>query len=130
MELTYRRPMIRPEKELLVTQSHVSSRPHCRAVARSIVAIGQTHVEDCLRSASPGFAEAWNGKISCVASGDPRTQERNAMIETAQQLYEQHTQKGSPSLTLMARIHKEMSHMDFHVTKEAAGFATEAQWPS
>ena len=48
------------------------------------------------------------------------------MIETAQQLYEQHTQKGSPSLTLMARIYKEMSSMDFHVTKEAAGFATEA----
>jgi hypothetical protein len=48
------------------------------------------------------------------------------MIETAQQLYEQYTQMGEPSLAMMARIQKEMSSMDFHVSKEAARFATEA----
>jgi hypothetical protein len=41
-------------------------------------------------------------------------------------LYEQYTQRGTPSLIMMARINKEMSGMDFHVSKEAAEFATEA----
>jgi hypothetical protein len=48
------------------------------------------------------------------------------MVETAQQLYEQYTQRGAPSMTMMARISKEMGGMDFHVSKEAAEFATEA----
>jgi hypothetical protein len=49
------------------------------------------------------------------------------MIETAQQLYEQHTQWGSSALVLFSRIAKEMSGMEFHVTREAAHFATEAR---
>ena len=49
------------------------------------------------------------------------------MDETAQQLHEQYTQSGTPSLALMDRIISErMMPMDFKVTKEAAGFATEA----
>jgi hypothetical protein len=50
----------------------------------------------------------------------------NAMVETARQLYEKHTQSGAPSMTMMARIEAEMSDMNFHVTKGAAVFATEA----
>jgi hypothetical protein len=85
------------------------------------------HIEECLWGASPACAEAFNGKVSCAASGDPRDQEQNAMMETAQQLYEQYTQSGAPSLTLMDRIRERMMPMNFKVTKEAAGFATEAR---
>ena len=49
------------------------------------------------------------------------------MMETAQRLYEQYTQSGAPSLTLMDRIRERMMPMNFKVTKEAAGFATEAR---
>jgi hypothetical protein len=84
------------------------------------------HIEDCIRAVAPGFAEAFKGKISCAADGDQRIQEFNAMVETAQQLYEKYTQSGVPSMTMMARISKEMSGMNFHVSKEAAVFATEA----
>jgi hypothetical protein len=66
------------------------------------------------------------GKISCAADGDQRAQEFNAMAETAQQLYEKYTQSGVPIMAMMARINKEMSGMNFHVSKEAAVFATEA----
>jgi hypothetical protein len=41
------------------------------------------HVEECLWDASPVCAEAFNGKMSCAASGDPRDQEQNVMMETA-----------------------------------------------
>jgi hypothetical protein len=74
---------------------------------------------------APRFAEAFNGKISCAADGNQRAQEFNAMVETAQQLYEQYTQRGVSSMTMMARISKEMSGMNFHVSKEAAEFVTE-----
>jgi hypothetical protein len=51
------------------------------------------HIEECLRAVAPRFAEAFNGKISCAADGDQtqRAQEFNAMVETAQHLYEQYT---------------------------------------
>jgi hypothetical protein len=85
------------------------------------------HIEECLWGASPACAEAFNGKMSCAASGDPRDQEHNAMMETAQHLHEQYTQIGAPSLALMDRIRERMMPMNFKVTnKEAAGFATEA----
>jgi hypothetical protein len=87
------------------------------------------HIEKCLWGASPACSEVFNGKMSCGASGDPRDQEqKHAMMdETAQQLHEQYTQSGTPSLALMDRIISErMMPMDFKVTKEAAGFATEA----
>jgi hypothetical protein len=48
------------------------------------------------------------------------------MTETAQQLYEKHTQRGSPSMMVFSKIQKEMIGMDFRVTREAAQFATEA----
>ena len=49
------------------------------------------------------------------------------MDETAQQLYEQYTQSGTPSLALMDRIISErMMPMDFKVAKVSAEFATEA----
>ena len=41
------------------------------------------HIEECLWDASPVCAEAFNGKMSCAASGDPRDQEQNVMMETA-----------------------------------------------
>jgi hypothetical protein len=85
-----------------------------------------TRIEECLRAVAPRFAEAFNGKMSCVADSNQRAQESNAMVEMVQQLYEQYTQRGAPSLTMMARISKEMSGMHFHVSKEAAEFATEA----
>jgi hypothetical protein len=40
--MTYRRPMTRPQEELMVTQSPASSRPHYQAVANT-VAIRQIH---------------------------------------------------------------------------------------
>jgi hypothetical protein len=84
------------------------------------------HIEACIRAVAPRFAEAFKGKISCAADGDQRAQEFNAMVETAQQLYEKYTQSGVPSMAMMARMNKEMSGMNFHVSKEAAVFATEA----
>jgi hypothetical protein len=86
-----------------------------------------THIDECLRSSHLSTFDAWNGKMGCQASGDPRIQEFDAMVETARQLYEQHTQKGSPPMNLFSKIHKEMSGMNFHVTTEAAQFATEAR---
>jgi hypothetical protein len=62
------------------------------------------HIEECLWDAPPACAGAFSEKMSCAASGDPRDQEQNAMMETAQQLYEQYTQSGAPSLALMDRI--------------------------
>jgi hypothetical protein len=85
------------------------------------------HIQECLASAHPPSADAWKGKTDCLASEDPEAQEFNAMIETAQQLYEQYTQRGSPALTMFSRIAKEMSDMDFQVSREAARFATEAR---
>ena len=111
----------------MVSQKHNGARADAPS-AIEVVAL----IEECLltqRISSMRRGMEWKDKLRSKRRPEDRTQERNAMIETAQQLYEQHTQRGSPSLTLMARIHKEMSHMDFHVTKEAAGFATEAQWP-
>jgi hypothetical protein len=54
-----------------------------------------THTEECLCSASPSFADAFNRKVNCLTSGNPGIQELNAMIETAQQLYGQHTPRGA-----------------------------------
>jgi hypothetical protein len=88
-----------------------------------------THIENCIRAVDPRFAEAFRGKMNCAADGDQRAQEFNAMVETtAQQLYEKYTQSGVPSMAMMARIDKEMSGMNFHVSKEAAVFATEPQY--
>jgi hypothetical protein len=84
------------------------------------------HIENCIYDVAPRFAKAFKGVIKCAADGNQRTQEFNAMVETAQQLYERCTQSGAPSMTTMARIDKEMSDMNFHVSKEAAVFATEA----
>ena len=80
--------MTRPQEDLLVTQSQVSSRSHyvpgsgrkCsgnQADDAPKVLGGMTHIEECLLGVALGFAEAFNGKISCIAGGDPRTQERN-----------------------------------------------------
>jgi hypothetical protein len=56
--------------------------------------------------------------------GDFLSQKRKP--HCGEQLYEKYTQSGVLSMTMMARISKEMSGMNFHVTKEAAVFATEA----
>ena len=94
-----------------------------------------THIENCIRAVDPRFAEAFNGRISCAADGDQRVQEFNAMVETAQQLYEKYTQRGAPSMTVMPLISKEMSGMDLNVTRKPRNspprhtFTRCAQWP-
>jgi hypothetical protein len=84
------------------------------------------HIEECLAGASPAHAAAFNGQMNCAASGDREEQEHKAMVKTAQQLYEQFSQSGAPSLTMMEGIRTKMTPMKFQVTQEAAEFATEA----
>ena len=51
-----------------------------------------TGIEKCIYDVDPGLAKAFKGVIESAASGNQRAQEFNAMAETAQQLYERHTQ--------------------------------------
>jgi hypothetical protein len=118
-------PVIRKPTAILPAEG--GEKFHCNLAGSTRLIEVVTHIEECLRSANPAFADAWNGKTDCLTSGNPGIQELNAMIEAAQQLYEQHTQRGSPPMALFSnKTQKEMSDMDFRVTREAAQFATEA----
>jgi hypothetical protein len=76
---------------------------HCNTEDSAKVIRVVMHIQECLFSAHPPSADAWKGEIA---------QELNAMIETAQQLYEQHTQL-SPS-TAVCILHGDPTDIWLH----------------
>jgi hypothetical protein len=121
------RNMRDPVERKLMTEVVVLPKRHCNKEDCAQVITVVAHIERCLQIAHPPSVEAWKGVLAVLTDEDPEVQEMNAVVETAQQLHENHSEAGTASMRVSQEIERTMRTMEFRIPLTAAVFAAEAR---